>query len=129
MVENRANFPAMPTGTQVQSVVEEHISSGHAETTFRLTLQQCWLHQLPPNVETGSCVLGAGFLAGMSGCSQRRGQLLILPCPQLLSLSLFLSAFFLLFPRNYNSKWLRHGPFTVIISLFLLFCSLFSLSL
>lgn len=74
-MENRASFPAIPTGTQVQSVFQEHISSGHAETTFGLPLLWCWLHQLPPSVERGRCVLGAGCLAGTSGQfpNERRG--------------------------------------------------------
>lgn len=101
--------------------------SGHADTTFGLFLHGRWLHQLPQVWwEVGGCwavlvsVLCAGFQLGRVGNSQGRGEMLrkVLLCPQLLSLSLFSTAFFHLFPWNYNSKWIRYEPFAVIISFF-----------
>lgn len=60
----RVSFCAMPTEMQLQSVVPERVSSGHADRTFGLSLQGCWLHQLPPSVASGRWVLGCpGFSA------------------------------------------------------------------
>lgn len=136
VLENRVSFPAMSTEMQVWSVVPECVWSGRADTTLGFLLQGVGCPSCPKCGEwqVGAVlvsVLCAGFQLGPVGSSQGRGEMLrkILHWPQLLSPSLFSTAFFHLFPWNYNSRWLRCGPFTVIISFFffLLFFNLLCL--
>lgn len=72
VVENVGSFPATPAAMQVQSVVLEHVSSGHADTAFGLSLGVLVV-PAAPSVARGRWVLGcpvsvlcAGFLAGTS---------------------------------------------------------------
>lgn len=65
MLENSSSFPAILTGMKVQSVLQEHVTSGYAET-FGLS-PGVLVAQTAPSVERGWCVLCAEFLAGTSG--------------------------------------------------------------